>query len=166
MGRFIERLPIVFLAALAATGAAHADGARYRTGQMRAGGWEQSQPAARPNTAATVQQGSGNAAGILQTGTGNDATLMQYGRGNTGTILQAGSNNTACLIQSGRNLNGAIVQAGDYQSSSVLQTRWGANEIPIEVCTSATSPQDFMAYAVRPSGHAPNTRGRRRAAEP
>ena len=130
-------LSTVVLASLAIAGVAEAEGGgRARTVTQR--------PA---NTALTVQEGRGNAAGILQTGAGNTAGLLQFGRNNTGTILQAGSNNNACLIQTGRNLDGAIVQVGDNLTTGTLQNRWGTTEIPVEVCSTATTRRDLAAYA-------------------
>lgn len=144
-----HRSATLLLALLAVSGTAFADGGRARTrGLVEA--------AARPervvNVASTTQQGQGNAAGISQTGTGNSAGILQFGRSNTGVVVQNGSDNTACLIQSGRNLDGAIVQTGNNLTTGVIQTRWGTNEIPAEVCATATSRQDVMAYAtVRPA---------------
>lgn len=143
-------LTAALLSSLMISGAAEADGTRVRTGFDR---WGPSQAAARPDAAANassiVQEGSGNAAGVLQTGAGNVAGIRQFGHGNTGVIVQAGSNNTACLVQAGRNINGAIQQAGDNLSTGVLQTRWGSSDIPAEVCATATTRQDVMAYANR-----------------
>lgn len=133
------RLMAVLLAGLTISGVAQADEGRGRFGQQRAAA----------NVSTTVQTGSGNAAGIAQAGTGNDAAILQFGRDNTGTVLQAGSGNTACLIQSGRNLDGAIQQVGDNQTSGLLQTRWGSREIPVDVCSTATTRRDIMAYAPR-----------------
>ena len=99
-----------------------------------------------------AQQGSGNGASVLQTGSGNTAGMLQFGRGNTGVITQDGSNNTACLIQAGRNLNGSVQQVGDNQSDGVLQTRWGSEVVPVQLCSADTERRDLRAYA------APNPR--------
>jgi hypothetical protein len=62
-------------------------------------------------------------------------------------ITQQGSGNTACLIQAGRNLNGSVQQVGDNQSDGLLQHRWGSDVIPVDVCTTATTRREVMAYA-------------------
>jgi len=98
------------------------------------------------NTTRVVQDGSANGAGIQQTGTGNTAGILQFGQGNTGTILQDGSNNAACLVQNGRNLDGSIQQYGNNQSTGVLQHRWGAEYIPVEVCATATTKREALSY--------------------
>ncbi len=98
------------------------------------------------NTTRVVQDGSGNGAGIQQTGGGNAAGILQFGQGNTGTVLQDGSNNAACLVQNGRNLNGSIEQYGNNQSTGVMQHRWGAEYIPVEVCATATTKREALSY--------------------
>lgn len=107
----------------------------------------QVQPALAPNRVSVAQQGRGNGAGVLQAGSGNTAGILQFGQGNTGVITQEGSGNTACLIQAGRNLNGSVQQAGDNQSDGLLQHRWGSDVIPVDVCTTATTRREVMAYA-------------------
>lgn len=154
--------PLCFalIAVLALSGPAAADGARARTVQLLVN-TEQTQSAARPaNTVSIAQQGRGNAGSIVQTGSGNTAGLRQFGRANTGAIVQLGSGNTACLIQAGRNLDGAIEQVGDNQTSGLIQTRWGTSEIPVEVCTTATTRAEVMAYA--PPRPEPSVRSRAR----
>lgn len=151
---------VALIASLALSGAAAADGARARTIRlgMKA---EQSQAGARPtNTVSIDQQGRGNAGSVVQTGSGNTAGLRQFGRTNTGAITQVGSGNTACLVQAGRNLDGAIEQVGDNQSTGVIQTRWGSSEIPVEVCTTATTREEVMAYVTAQPEF--NPRGRMR----
>ncbi len=167
MQRRTTFLATVLLAGLTLSGVADADERRGRLGQQRPNGWGQQHAVARPagaaNTSSTLQEGRGNAASIVQTGAGNAAGLRQFGRDNTGAITQAGSNNTACLIQAGRNLDGAIQQVGDNQSSGLLQTRWGSSEIPVEVCATATTRGDLMAYAPeRPEHPRVHARGRGR----
>jgi hypothetical protein len=105
------------------------------------------QPAPAPNRVSVAQQGSGNGAGVLQTGTANTAGILQFGQGNTGVITQDGSNNTACLIQAGRNLNGSVQQVGDNQSDGLLQTRWGSEVVPVQLCSADTTRRDLRAYA-------------------
>jgi hypothetical protein len=128
-------LSAALLAGLAVSSVAQADTGRGRD-----------EPPRTANAALTVQQGRGNAAGIAQTGSGNTAGLVQFGHNNTGTVLQAGSNNSACLIQAGRNLEGGIQQVGDNLTTGVLQNRWGTADIPVEVCSAATTRQDLVAY--------------------
>ncbi len=130
--------------------AAHADQGRgyprqYLGDRLR----EQSvaAPAPAPNRVSVAQQGSGNGAGVLQTGTGNTAGILQFGQGNTGVITQDGSNNTACLIQAGRNLNRSLQQVGDNQSDGLLQTRWGSEVVPVQLCSADTTRRDLRAYA-------------------
>jgi hypothetical protein len=98
------------------------------------------------NTARIVQEGSANGAAIQQTGSGNAAGILQFGQGNTGTVLQHGSNNAACLVQNGRNLDGSIQQRGTNQTIGVLQHRWGAESIPVEVCATAVTRRDALSY--------------------
>lgn len=98
------------------------------------------------NTTRVVQEGTGNGAGIQQTGSGNAAGILQFGKGNTGTVLQDGSNNEACLVQNGRNLDGSIQQYGNNQSTGILQHRWGAEYIPVEVCATATTKREALSY--------------------
>lgn len=143
----------VLMTSLTLCGTAAADGPRGRTGQLRA-------VAGPANVVSTIQEGRGNAGSVVQTGSGNTAGLRQFGRNNTGAITQAGSGNTACLIQAGRNLDGAIEQVGDNQSTGLIQTRWGSSEIPVEVCTTATTHEDLMVYA--PPRPEPSSRGRMR----
>jgi hypothetical protein len=142
-----HRSATVLVALFAFSGAAFADGGRARTM-----GLVDAAPARSPaaNVSTTIQEGRGNAAGIGQTGSGNTAGILQFGRSNTGVVVQTGSGNNACLVQSGRNLDGAIVQTGDNLTTGVLQTRWGSNEIPVEVCSTATTRQEVMYYAERP----------------
>lgn len=163
----------ILLSSLMISGAAEADGARVRTGfdrwgpapaSARTDARTDARADARANASSIVQEGRGNAAGVMQTGAGNLAAIRQFGQGNTGVIVQSGSGNTACLVQAGRNISGAVQQAGDNLSTGVLQTRWGSSDIPVDVCTAATTRQDVMAYAVRrPTAPAP---GRARAAHP
>ncbi len=157
------QLCVALFASFALAGAASADGARIRAGQLRLNA-EQTQAVAPPaNTVSIGQRGRGNAGSIVQTGNGNTAGLRQFGRTNTGAITQVGSGNTACLIQAGRNLDGAIEQVGDNQTTGLLQTRWGSREIPVEVCTTATTREDVMAYAPpRPEFNPRGQRGRLR----
>ncbi len=98
------------------------------------------------NFSSVGQQGRGNAAGIQQTGSGNEAGLLQFGRANTGIITQEGNGNGACLVQMGRNLSGAIEQVGDYQTTGVLQTRRGTQDIPLELCATAKTRGHVLAY--------------------
>lgn len=98
------------------------------------------------NTMRVVQDGSNNGAGIQQTGSGNAAGILQFGHGNTGTVLQDGSSNAACLVQNGRNLDGSIQQYGNNQTTGVLQHRWGAEYIPVEVCATATTRREALSY--------------------
>lgn len=114
------------------------------------------------NASSVVQQGGGNGAGIAQTGSGNTAGILQFGRGNTGVITQEGTGNTACLVQAGRNLGGSIQQVGDYQTTGVIQTRAGVREIPVEVCATATTRREVMAYAVGRIGPQATVKGRGR----
>lgn len=157
-------LTAALLSSVIISGAAEADGARARTGFDR---WGPSPAAARAdplaNASLIVQEGSGNAAGVLQTGAGNVAGIRQFGQGNTGVIVQSGSGNTACLVQAGRNINGAVQQTGDNLSTGVLQTRWGSSDIPVDVCETATTRRDVMAYAVRGNATAPRGRMRSRS---
>lgn len=161
------RLAAVLAVLLSVSGVAGADGGRARTlGQLEAAP-KRYQAAARPevataNTATTRQQGRGNAAGIAQTGSGNTAGLVQFGRENTGAITQAGTGNSACLIQSGRNLDGAITQVGDNLTAGVLQTPWGAREIPVEACDTVTRRQDIREYVLERPGNSLGVRGRGR----
>ncbi len=111
-----------------------------------------------PNASSVLQEGRGNAVSIVQAGSGNVASIRQFGRNNTGMIVQSGTGNSACLVQTGRSLNGTIQQTGDNQSIALLQTRWGSNEIPIEVCATASTRQDVMDYVVR--GPEASARGR------
>ena len=157
----------VFLAGLTLSGVASADEGRGRIGQQRPNGWGQHNAVARPagaaNASSTIQEGRGNAASVVQTGDANVAGIRQFGRDNTGAITQVGSGNNACLIQAGRNLDGAIQQLGDNQSNGLLQTRWGSSEIPAEVCATATTRGDVMAYAAeRPEIRRSRMRGRGR----
>ncbi|MGA1344235.1 MAG: hypothetical protein ACO33A_14595 [Hyphomonas sp.] len=98
------------------------------------------------NTVRVVQDGSANGAGIQQTGSGNAAGILQFGQGNTGTVLQDGSNNAACLVQNGRNLDASIQQQGNNQTTGVLQHRWGAEYIPVEVCATAATKREALSY--------------------
>ena len=148
------------IAGLALSGPAAADGARARTVQLLVNA-EQTQSAARPaNTVSIAQQGRGNAGSILQTGSGNIAGLRQFGRANTGAIVQVGSGNTGCLVQAGRNLDGSIEQVGDNQTTGMVQTRWGSSEVPAEVCLTATTREEVMAYVTAQPEF--NPRGRMR----
>ena len=170
MHRRTTLLATIVLASLTLSGIASADEGRGRTSQQRPNGWGRSHAVARPlvapnapahvspgnassgtavpaNISTTTQEGRANAARVVQTGTGNIAGIRQFGRDNTGAITQVGSSNGACLIQAGRNLDGAIQQVGDNQSNGLLQTRWGSAEIPVEVCATATTRADLMAYA-------------------
>lgn len=157
-------------AALAATlllaGTAAADGPRVRTGQLRAVASDPYRAVAAPagpaNVVSTVQEGRGNAGSVVQLGSGNTAGLRQFGRTNTGAITQAGSGNTACLIQAGRNLEGSIEQVGDNQSTGLVQTRWGSSEIPAEVCATATTREDVMAFVTSQPEFNPRGRPRGR----
>jgi len=98
------------------------------------------------NTSMVLQQGAGNAAGIQQTGTANDAGVLQFGRGNTGIVTQEGTGNAACLVQTGRNLGGTLQQVGDNQTTGILQTRRGVQEIPVELCATAKTRGHVLAY--------------------
>lgn len=98
------------------------------------------------NTSMVRQQGAGNAAGIQQTGTANQAGVLQFGRDNTGIITQEGTGNAACLVQMGRSLGGSVQQVGENQTTGVLQTRGGVQEIPLELCNTAKSRGHVLAY--------------------
>ena len=148
------RLCAVLITSLTLSGTAAADGFRVRTGQLRA-------VAAPASVVSTIQEGRGNAGSVVQTGSGNTAGLRQFGRTNTGAITQVGSGNTGCLIQAGRNLDGSIEQVGDNQTTGLVQTRWGSSEIPAEVCLTATTREDVMAYVTAQPEF--NPRGRMRS---
>jgi hypothetical protein len=131
-------LTSALITGLMLTSAAHADGARIRTGRA--------QVVSPANTSSVIQAGSGNAAGIAQTGASNTAGIRQFGASNTGAITQDGTGNTACLVQSGRNLNGSIQQTGNNQNTGILQTRNKTISIPASACETLTSRGDIMFY--------------------
>lgn len=164
--RHAKILGAVLLASLTLSGVARADEVRGRNSH-RSHDWELAiaRSPGPANLSSTIQEGFNNAASVVQTGSGNAAGILQFGRDNTGAITQTGSSNTACLIQAGRNLTGVIQQIGDNQTNGLLQTNRGSTDIPVELCATAATRRDVMAYAPeRPESPRARARARGRGA--